>query len=457
MTLSHKEYLKGLGKGLYVPPQAFHPYYAVDPPRHTKLKADFKDSSVLSTTDTFRELKRRTSRRWFAKIERERAWSYAHGQRVAPAFEFLLPEVVADDWLATVGWHKTYYRDHLLHQPLTTYVVLELLTGGGDPTRRMMLGTQSLLSYCVGRILKGRAGEYLSEYLAQFGLSPTSGYLPSAGISYLWELVFVEAAYLAALFHDIGYPWKFVDALEANLGLAGYTPTVSGTGSSHLVSRLIQRLVFAPLRGYRAPDPSAPLSWPDELEGIVEQCRVKTHGLSGAVGFLHLFDALRKYPNPAADPVGQLCVEWAAMAILMHDVLDVYWGRKPYVTPSEPGLRIHIDQDPLSAVLVLADTIQEFCRPPTHFHRKKDEDVLLTYRDQGACVETDVSFDSVSKKLTISYGYKNTAAQGRQNNYMGNYMNGLGLDAALFDSGVGLVNLSPAGIDDVELVTHHVP
>lgn len=453
MKLSHSDYLRGLGRGLYVPPQAHVPYYDVDPLRHTRLRHAFDASDVLSPTDTFRALKRRTSRQWFAKIARERAWSYAHGQRVAPAFEFLLPEVIAEDWLATVGWHKTYYRDHLLHQPLTAYVVLELLTGGGDPTRRLMLGTQSLLSYCVQYILNGEAGEYLSEYLRQFGLSSSSVYMPSSGVPFVWEMVFVEAAYLAALFHDIGYPWNFVAALESNLNLAGYSSMPAAATASHLVSRLIHRLVLAPLRGYRPPDPSAPLAWPDELEAIVEQCRVKTHGLSGAVGFLHLYDALRRYPAPVSSPVGQLCVEWAAMAILMHDMFDVYWGSRPYITPSAPGVRIQIDKDPLSAILVLADTIQEFCRPPTRFKLKRQKEVVVRYLDEGACVETELTYDQPSRKLTISYGYKNRAAKANQDNYMASR----GLAAALFDSGTGLVNLAPVGIQDVEMVTHHVP
>jgi len=440
-----------------MPPQAHFPYYDVDPLRHRRLQDEFASSRVLSPTDTFRALKRRTSRKWFAKIARERTWSYAHGQRVAPAFEFLLPEVIAEDWLATVGWHSTYYRDHLLHQPLTAYVVLELLTGGGDPARRLMLGTQSLLSYCVGRILNGEAGEYLSEYLRQFGLSSSSVYMPSSGVPFVWEMVFVEAAYLAALFHDIGYPWKFVAALESNLNLAGYSSMPAAATATHLVSRLIHRLVLAPLRGYRPPDPSAPLAWPDELEELVEQCRVKTHGLSGAVGFLHLYDALRRYPAPVSSPVGQLCVEWAAMAILMHDVSKVYWGARPYVPPSEPSLRVHIDRDPLSAILILADTIQEFCRPPTRFRLRRQKEVVVRYLDEGACVETEVTYDQLSGKLTISYGYKNRAAEGQQAGDMANYMDGLGLATALFDPGIGLVNLAPAGIQDVEMDTHHVP
>ena len=77
-----------------------------------------------------------------------------YSQLAIPAYRFILPEVLADDWLATVGWHK-FNRDHVLHQPLTAYIVLKLLTGGGDAGQAFMVDDGvSLLDACVNEILK---------------------------------------------------------------------------------------------------------------------------------------------------------------------------------------------------------------------------------------------------------------------------------------------------------------
>ena len=94
--------------------------------------------------DCFRELYKRVGRDYYWKVYPIQYQTLNYAQMSFPAYKFILPEVIADDWLAIVDWHK-FQRDHALHQPLTAYIVLKILTGGKNSSKALKINGETLL------------------------------------------------------------------------------------------------------------------------------------------------------------------------------------------------------------------------------------------------------------------------------------------------------------------------
>ena len=77
-------------------------------------------------------------------------------------------------------------------------------------------------------------------------------------------------------------------------------------------------------------------------------------------------------------------VEWAAMGIFMHDMEKKH--RDLF-----PKLRVNIAQDPLSAIIALADYLEEFNRPKVSFVSKSRESRVNYYSD---CNDVEINIDS---------------------------------------------------------------
>src|SRR4029077_18017000 len=107
-----------------------------------------------------------------------------------------------------VDWRK-YHRDHVVHQPQVAYVVLTLLD-------ELLINGQPLIEHCVDYVMELVRDGYLRAALHEMGMRPNDPFLLNAPhIRSLWRAVFRETAFLAALFHDIGYPWQFAHRLRA--------------------------------------------------------------------------------------------------------------------------------------------------------------------------------------------------------------------------------------------------
>ena len=165
---------------------------------------------------------------------------------------------------------------------------------------------------------------YLLTALRSMGISEEDPYLQTKSRR-PWPSVFRETLCLAGLFHDIGYPWR--------------TPTVSSLSSLMTVAIRLHRPQSPPCpptrtalscsrsRTYSSSITPRPSTWLAEKQDLIKYCLEESHGLPGAIFFLYLNDCLRPYPSESTHPVRRLCVESAAMAILMHDMKDVYWGK----------------------------------------------------------------------------------------------------------------------------------
>jgi hypothetical protein len=393
----------------------------------------------------FRELRRRVGREYYRKAYPVQAQTMDYSQLAFPAYRFILPEVLADDWLATVGWHK-FSRDHVLHQPLTAYVVLKLLAGGGDASQGFVLADgNSLLDACVNEILKWQGTSYLRDFLIETGVQESEPWLDgSEKGKALWRTLFIETAYLAASFHDMGYPWQYVNLLNNKLDHAGLHSDSPTGDAERLIETFGDRLLFAPLNGYRFLDRSTPATWRKNLIAIATKALRKTHGFPGAIGFLFLNDILRDYPREDAYPIRQFCIEWAAMAILMHDMPKIYWGDHDGVLPSNGHMRLRFDVDPLSCIIALADLLEDFARPVAQFGENL-RGVELTY-DHG-CESTKLELLAAPspRGMRIEFQFADPIRCASKREY-------LPADQKVyFDSPHGYIDFSAAGIDRVEM------
>ncbi len=347
-------------------------------------------------------LRNRTSRDYFDKTYPLQARTLGYSARSFPAYRFILPEVMTEDWLAIVDWGK-FQRDHVLHQPLCGYIVLKLLDES-EPTDTFRLPDgRTLIESCVEIILRWEGTAYIRDFLLDCGMSEDDPLLnaKSSIAKTVWRTFFREAAYVAAIFHDLGYPWQYAERLQGNLDGMN-APAVRQNRSAPEIAELFgHRLLFHALRGYQKRDAACPSAWHGRVTQLADTALAKTHGLPGALGFLHLNDCVRRYPSSPQSPLHLLCVEWAAVAIMMHDMSSTYWGKKDSgsQTPENPFLRLRFDQDPLSALVTLADVIEEFDRPAVAYGRNGN---LVTLEYNKACSGTELELD-LSGVLTLRY------------------------------------------------------
>lgn len=443
MIFSYADFQAGLAEGLYAPPCAYRPFMRVKQSEYAALERTHRDKGHKADR-AFRELRRRVGREYYWKCYPVQARAMDYSQLAFPAYRFILPEVLADDWLATVGWHK-FNRDHVLHQPLTAYVVLKLLTGGGDESQAFMVDDGvSLLDACVNELLKWQGTEYLRDFLVETGVRKTEAWLNGSSIGRaLWKCLFVEAAYLAAIFHDMGYPWQYVNLLSNKLEHAGLQPDSPGTDSDQLIEAFGDRLLFCPLNGYRFLNRTAPATWHHQLAAIVGKALRKTHGLPGAIGFLYLNDILRDYPTDTTHPIRQFCVEWAAMAIMMHDMPKIYWGGDKAL-PSNGHMRLKFSVDPLSCIIALADVVEDFARPVAEFS-DRPQGVNMRYTDGCDSTSIELQPGARSGKVRIRYGFSDANQRAAKKAWLSKE------HRDYFDERHGYLDLSAAGITKVDM------
>jgi len=347
-------------------------------------------------------LRMRTSREYFGNTYPLQARTLGYSARSFPAYRFILPEVMTEDWLAIMDWGK-FQRDHVLHQPLCGYIVLKLLDEN-NPTGTLRLPDgRTLIEACVDYILRWEGTAYIRDFLLGCGMSEKDSLLDSKSpiAKTVWRTVFREAAYVAAIFHDLGYPWQYAERLQGNLDGMNAPAIRQNRSAAQIVELFGHRLLFRALHGYQKRDAACPSVWRERLIHLTDEAMAKTHGLPGALGFLHLNDCVRRYPHTPQSALHLLCVEWAAVAIMMHDLAGTYWGKNDSTTqtPENIFLRLNFERDPLSTLVTLVDVIEEFDRPAVAFGRSGN---LVTLEYSKACSSTELEIDSYGV-MTLRY------------------------------------------------------
>lgn len=403
-------------------------YGYVDEAKYEVFRQQQKwDESKL--TSVFNELQQRMSRRYFVNVSLAQIAALDYSSLQFPVYSILSGEDLSDDWLAIVDFHKKYCRDHSLHQPLTAYVAASLL-GFGKAENSLQIPSQpsNLLDYCVDVLFKSKEASYVFEESNRFGLPKTM--TKDSFISReFWKGLFYRTVILSALFHDIGYPWQYVNRIGESLNKSVRCLFPSDSVALSIVKDFKNRMVYLPLRNYQHYHYNELVGEEDRL---VEQTQIAlmTHGFPGAIAFLSLNDAIRKHPteHPLAR-LQEFSVEWAAMGVFMHDMEGTH--RK-----NNLGLRLNINQDPLSTIVSIADFLEEFNRPKVTFVPKAHEGRIKYYSDcssveirlnEGCVLEVLMSYNKESHRA-IAAAFKTEETD--------NY----------FNPNNGFINLSPIGI-----------
>jgi hypothetical protein len=352
----------------------------------------------------FRPIRERIGDDYFREIETVRARTSSYARQVLPAYRTIESELLRSEWHSLVDWER-YQRDHYLHQPLTAYSVVSLLNGGGNEERKEPIGGQTLLDWMADALQTSDQLDYLREYFCEIGAPSFVFDHPEYSHALLSALA-LETAYLAALFHDIGYRWQFLRRLQGSGDESGYGGSMPALSAEDLLRRFDGRLLFYPLHGYRKRSAAAPVLWRREALGALAEALEHGHGVGGAVSFICLQDMVRCYPELVARPISRFCIEWAAMAILMHDMARCYArvSAAGEMVVERPSLRLRFERDPLSCVLSLADYCQEFARRAAVF-RQRDTGWPVEVKYATTCTATTVSWEQSSRSVRIEFHF----------------------------------------------------
>lgn len=403
--------------------------------RYTALEQKFKD--YVDKDEAFERLKLRTSAEYYNEVYSAQMSALSLSESLFPAYKFIFPDVLMDDWLSIICPHKKGRRDHSLHQPLTSYIVSELL-GMLDKDNVLKVKDETLCDYCVDKLINDKRTLYLRHYFDE--LYQKEFPIKNDAQKKNWaRAVFEQASIMASLFHDIGYPWQFMNLLgkaTSNIELNG--------GFSHqanyIYDQICSRLLVYPFYGYSESCVKHPLSnSKNEVLKQIESASSKTHGFPGALAFTYLNDVISKYPveyNFEGATV-RFIQDWASVAIMMHDMASRYRNDKGEVL--NPHYRIRIDTDPLSCLISMADILEEFGRPLADF-RSYTKGVVTRYN--YPCTRTTI--DVTGNVMKITYLYKEDCNLSKFRSIREKEV------YSYFNEIDGYLDLSPVGIERVE-------
>lgn len=447
IEFSYKDYLQCLidKSGQLLPKNPVHQFF-IDRKRYQLLDKDYQTylkKQGVSIEETFKAIKKRTCDEYYSKVHVSQTRSLDYSAYSFPAYRFIMSEVLADDWLAIVDFHKKYCRDHALHQPLVAYITAKLL-GFGNPLDSLDLGNgDKLLDICVDSIMDAKQCCYLREYVSNICAHTrlADDKETKAVKRCIWTNLFYETAIMTAMFHDIGYPWQYINRLSESLHAANYVDHSFSDNALHVWQQFHNRLLMYPLYGYMTPQKNEPFGWNDSMVELIRKSMEQTHGFPGAIGFLYLNDLIRKYPCSGDEAIRSFSIDWAAMAIMMHDMLKVYRGNMANGVPENSFLRIHLDQDPLSWVVAFADFLEEFERPSLCLAKNKKGVPLYDY--SHTCDSVKIECDSGLMKITFVYCDDKNKVNGML--FKGKE------NQEYFDPIIGYVDMLSAEISNVEL------
>ena len=443
-TFNKDNYQTALLNGLCEPYGIYAPFINVDPIKYDNLRNE-------TTPPDLCFIQKRLSNELFADIRGSISLTLRYAWAFFPAYEFFVNEFINDEWLSSVDWHK-FHRDHIIHQPMSVYVGLSLLRLNNFPSG-------NLRELCLDSF---RQSNYIKEYLEDLKITNIYRH------PFILEPLFIDTFFLATLFHDIGYPWKFANTICEKLDKHAPSNSPSNQTTEKILSHYGKRLLFYPFNGYKKhkdrskllnwlsryyplnsykkSDLTHPYHWKESICSFITDGMVKTHGMPGAISFLYLNDIFRKYPENDSHPLRRFCLEWAAMAIMMHDMADFYAvvdKKTGLLKVKNPQLRLSIEKDPLSFMLTLTDQIQDFNRPDAIFS-PNDKSVNVEYSRR--CCEVSLDWDEASRVLTIKYGYNNSK------DYLENKNNFLPKNQLqYFDPHHGYLDYSGLGISEIRL------
>ena len=409
----------------------------VDPSKFARV---FEPASLDANRKSLQQLEKRLPREVYWRIQRSLGFLLRYGYHLFPGFACIYGELVNDEWLAMVDYHKDFHRDHIIHQTQEALVVKRLfeevqLSCTTHPLARQcrqagwtQIGpsrrTVSLRELAAFVLATGdMRTRYVYEYAAALGV-PVALLEPETEACYrFWYQVVYDAAITAALYHDIGYPLQFLSNVASDINRGRFTDLLQGIDLGRVNAAFDDPLCLMPFRGHRsARQVGLSNAIREDIDKAIVTALRGSHGLPGALTFLKLNHEVMDIRDGRRHAIGRLTLELAALAIAMHDAQGVYLGRKRSderlrwtgrpMTPDRPRMRVAFRKDPVSYVMALADQVQGYGRFNAVFGRAHpaiagapdrtvtfDIDVCIAacrvaYRDDGSWLTIASLFDS---------------------------------------------------------------
>lgn len=343
---------------------------------------------------TIDALIKRMGEAYFEKFKRAKTLSLGYGGKMFPAYQLLFHDIACEDWLSLVDFHKGFGRDHSVHQPLTAYIVCKLL-GRGRPNDAFHIRGNSLLDMALDTIMSVPDSQYLLDRLKHYdALSPLL-----QGNRELWRQVFYQTTIVTAMYHDLGYPWQFIEKMHETLkddillcGRLAYADPQRDPKANSIINPVVDNyiarhqdeLMFRPFYNYG----KGGLTTASINKKVFETNLHTSHGVPGALAYWAYNDAFITSTNATTGLI-KFCQEWSCMAILMHDM------QKAYTQVDSGFARLDFNTDPLSFIIALADTLEDFNRPNASFKPDKD--------NPNGC-KIEYSFPSLAVELVENNG-----------------------------------------------------
>lgn len=231
-----------------------------------------------------------------------------------------------------------FYRDHFIHQVRDAYMMDRLLRHGGFYER-------------VYRVLSQPNASKVSQYFCKMVARQREEPLPNAAIlqydeEFIPRNIIYMSAYMAGLFHDIGYPDTYLQSLHRRI--SAFTPNMNpgnpmrDTLPGDLFSLLQNSLLFRVV----------PF---EEIQTRVYQSSID-HGTLSAIAYL-----LQFYENGVIfrlPPYKAAAVELAALAIYNHTYVYAISGSGKKADDCRP----RFSTNPISYLLRVCDDLQEWDR-----------------------------------------------------------------------------------------------
>lgn len=352
-----------------------------------------------------------------------------YGDFVFPGFRCVYGEFVTEEWLGLVDYHKDFHRDHVVHQAQVGLVVKRLLTelvfDESHPLfpaywccRRSAAGVPaaqaSLLDLAAHVLARGGPDvQYLYDFADELGI-PRGRIEPCTPRSFwFWRGVIYDAAIIAGLFHDIGYPLSFLRTVSSKVEDGGFRGLLLGADAEAILDLFDDPLCLMPFRGYRSGRRrSLSHTLQPGLEKTMATALSHSHGLPGALTFLHLNHKVMDPARMTDSLRGRLVMEVAALAMTMHDMPKLYWprsGKQKQPTPAWPYMRVAFDRDPVSFILTLADELQCYGRFNAIFELNVDDNPVLTCEQVVQYVRLEHEKDNLT--ITFAFRRKNWKAR----------------------------------------------
>lgn len=338
----------------WLPSGPLKPRNCVDRKQFPMTDNDIEER-VKNALDALRE---RMGEEYHSKCVRAQSLSTSFGMDVFPAYGILAWDIMCEDWLSLVDFHKGFGRDHSVHQPLTAYIVSKLL-GGGKPEDSFQICGESLLDKAINVIINGDDSKYLLDRLKDY--APDTCLLE--GNKVLWRQLFYQTAVITAMYHDLGYPWQFMERMHLTLkddillcGRLAYMDPKEDPNVNPVVNEYIEshkeELMFRPFYNYG----KGGLSTADIDKKLFEKYLHSSHGVPGALAYWAFNKEYHINAGDSTAPLVLFCQEWSSLAILMHDMKKAFLERTGFA-------RLDFKTDPLSFIIALADTMEDFNRP----------------------------------------------------------------------------------------------